>query len=267
MSAASVAGEPELPRWARRFAIPLGCLVLTTVFFVAGLPRDRIGAYATSKIQAATGAQVTIRELGLGLSVPPALSAEGVSLRFGDAAPVELTRARVRPAWSLSWLRLRPAFVVSVAGPLGEADGTLTIGDEPGFDGSVARIDLAKLPLGGVLQGASVDGTASATGDLRRTAAGPRGELRLEARNGSLSLPNLPIALPYASLRGTLRFTDAHALELEAVAVDGPLVAGTVSGSIGHAAIANDAAQGLRLGPDGSADVTLSGSLAAPSVR
>jgi len=286
MSAAT-AGELELPRWARSWGIPLGCVLLTLFFFVTGLPTDRIGAYATAKLRAATGADVTIRELGLGLGLPVALSAQGVSLRFAGAEPFELERAKLRPAWSLSWLRGRPAFAIDVAGPLGSADGTVTLGAEPGFDGAIDGVDLARLPLDSWLPGASADGRLRAEGVVRRTDTGPRGELTLEVGEGSLSASSLPVALPYTSLRGKLRFTDASAVEIDGLTLDGPMLAGRLEGTIGHSPIATDAplalklhveareaslrpmleAQGLRLGPDGGADVTISGSVSAPSVR
>jgi len=287
MSAATAGGELELPRWARRWGIPLGCALLTLFFFVTGLPEDRIGRYASAKLRTLTGADVTIRELGLGLGLPFALSAEGVSLRFAGADPIELEHATLRPAWSLSWLRGRPAFVIDVAGPLGAADGTVTLGDEPGFDGEIDGVDLARLPLDEWLPGTSADGKLHAEGAVRRTATGPRGELRLDVGEGSLSAAGLPVALPYTALRGTLRFTDAAAVELDGLTLDGPMLAGRLQGTIGHAPVASDAplalelhveareaslrpmlaAQGLRLGPDGSGDVTISGSVSAPSLR
>lgn len=287
MNAAAAPGELELPRWVRRRAIPLGAVALTLFFFVTGLPSDRIGAFATAKIRGATGADVTIRELGLGFGLPFALSAQGVSLRFAGADPIELERAKLRPAWSLSWLRGAPAFAVDVAGPLGSADGVVTLGDEPGFDGDVEGVALGKLPLDAWLPGASADGTLALDGAVRRTATGLRGEVALDLRDGSVSLPNVPVALPYASLRGTLRFTDANAVEIDDLALDGPMLAGTVKGTVGHAAIATQAplaltvhlearepslrpvlaSQGLRLGPDGAADVTIAGSVSAPSVQ
>lgn len=287
MSVGAAPGELELPRWLRRRGIPLGAVLLTLLFFVAGLPTDRFGAFASAKIRSATGADVTIRKLGVGLGLPFAISAEGVSLRFAGVAPIQLERTKLRPAWSFSWLRGAPAFAIDVAGPLGTADGVVTLGDEPGFDGAISGVALAQLPLGDWLPGTSADGTLALAGAVRRTAVGLRGKLDLDLRDGSVSLPSMPVALPFASLRGTIRFTDANAAELDGVTLEGPMLAGTVRGTVGNAASMSQAplaltvhvearepslrpllaGSGLRVGPDGAADVTISGSVAAPSVQ
>ncbi len=284
----SAAGASELPAWVFRRAIPFGAAALTLFFVVAGFPYERLAPAAAARISAATGARVSIVDLGptlglLGLGI----HAAGVRIAWPDGSALELDDLRVRPAWSLAWLRGRPALAVSASGPLGRAEGTAIVAGEPGFDGRVSDLDLSKLPIAGFVPGASIEGRGGAVGDVALGPAGVRGSLALDAKDGSIALPNLPVALPYTTLRGDVKMTDAALLEISALELDGPLLALRVNGSVGRAAIApasplnlevhvqaKDAAvrpllaqAGLRVGDDGSADLRLTGTAAQPLLR
>jgi type II secretion system protein N len=286
--AVRAAGASDLPRWVFRRVIPFGAAALTLLFVVAGFPYDRLAPAAAARISAATGARVTIADFGptlglLGLGV----RAAGVRIAWPDGSGLQLDDLRVRPAWSLSWLRGRPALAIQASGPLGRAEGTAIIAGEPGFDGRVSDLDLSKLPIASFVPGASIEGHGGAEGELSLGPAGVRGELALDATDGSIALPNLPVALPYTTLRGDVKMTDAALLEITALELDGPLLALRVNGSVGRAVVipaaplnlelhvmAKDPAvrpllaqAGLRVGEDGSADLRLTGTAAQPLLR
>jgi hypothetical protein len=113
------------------------------------------------------------------------------------------------------------------------------------------------------------------------------GETHFVARGGSLSAPQLPIALPYEELRGRVAFGEDGSLTLDDVALEGPMLSAELSGgtqpgpSLWLAPLELDVhvevsdrnlrptvrSAGLRLGPDGSADLRVRGNLAAPVIR
>ncbi len=225
-----------LSRSALVLAVPVGCLALILLFSVAIFPYERFRGTAVDQLRSATGAQVEIAALGGGLSIGgPALDASGVLLRWPDGSSVELAHARVRPAWSFSWLRGRPALGVAVESSLGNVSGTWWPGTAGGFSGSLREIDLSGLPpqlLGGA---PPLQGRADADLDLRLEAGGPRGTIEVEAREGALAMEELPMAIPYERLVAEARFGEGGAVDLEGVALDGPMVAATGGGSIGPA--------------------------------
>ncbi|HTF33854.1 MAG TPA: type II secretion system protein GspN [Myxococcota bacterium] len=285
---AADAGPLELPRWVRTRAIPLGAALLTLLFVVAGFPFDRLAPSLAARVSQGLGAQVSIASVGPSLSLlGPGVRASGVSVAWPDGSQLRLDSLRVRPAWSFAWLRGRPALALRLAAPLGQLNGTLTLGSESGFDGALHEFELAKLPLQSLVPGASIDGKASGDLDITTTPGGARGSFHVEARDGSLGLPNLPFALPYTMLRTDVRLTDAALAEISSLELDGPLLSLRASGSIGRAALllaaplnlsvriqAKDssvgpllAAAGLRMAADGSADLRITGTAGQPLLR
>jgi type II secretion system protein N len=280
--------DDELPREVRVVWIPLACVLLVVVFFLAGLPTDRIGKLASQKLGGALGTRVTIGELGPGISLSgPVLAASDVRIELPGGAALVFAHARVRPAFSLRWLRGQPALAIDATGEAGSIHGTVFPSGKRGFEGTLADVDLARLPLGGALPQGSFEGRATATGDIHWLADGPMGAFELVARDGSLSLPALPIALPYATLRATIAMTDAALADVQSFALDGPMVAATITGTVGRAPVLTAAplalearietreaslrpmlqSAGLRPDANGVATVKVGGSIGQPSVR
>lgn len=285
---ASSAGPVELPPWVRTRAIPVAAALLTLLFVVTGFPYDRLAPAVAARVSQVLGAQVSIASLGPSLSLlGPGVRASGLSVLWPDGSQLRLDSLRVRPAWSFAWLRGRPAFALRLAAPFGQVNGTLIVGSAPGFDGTVRDLELAKLPLQNLVPGASLDGKASGDLDLTNTPAGARGSFHVEARDGSIGLPNLPIALPYTTLRAEVQLTDAALAEISSLTLEGPLLSLQASGSVGRAAMlpaaplnltlklkAKDpsvgpllSASGLHVAADGSSELRITGTAAQPLLR
>jgi len=281
-------GLVELPRWVRTRAIPVGAAVLTLLFVVTGFPYERLAPSVAAKASQALGAQVSIASVGPSLSLLGlGVRGSGIVVAWPDGSQLKLDSVRVRPAWAFAWLRGRPALALRLAAPLGQAKGTLTLGPEPGFDGTLSNLELGKLPFQSFVPGASIDGKANSDLDVTTTLAGARGSVHVEARDGSLGIPNLPFALPYTSLRTDVRLTDAALAEVSSFELEGPLLSLRGSGSVGRAALAlaaplnltlrvqaKDAAVGpmlaavgLRMGADGSAELRITGTAGQPLLR
>jgi type II secretion system protein N len=273
----------------RRVALlALAYLALTGVFVAAGFPFDRLAPRIADALGAATGTQIRIQRISVELSWRgPRLLIRRADASWPSGFQLSLARAHVGPAFSLSWLRGQPALAISLESELGGLDGTARLGSSPGFRGALRGIALDKLPPDALPSGLGLAGTLDAAIDLQAAGALPEGTLKLAARDGSISLPNLPIGLPFTKLDADLRLGGAAQLTLESLALDGPLVAGTGAGSIGRAATLEGgplalelhlqvrepalrqllAAEGLLLTPDGAADVSIAGTVAEPLLR
>jgi type II secretion system protein N len=279
--------SPALRR-LQRVGIPAGAVLLTCFFVAIGFPYDRIRDVVASKAGQALHAQVRMAGFGPTLSLlGPGLKATGLDVTFASGQRFSLETASVRPAWSTSWLRARPALQVDLRAAEGHAVGTVVLGAEPGFDGALEDVDLAKLPLEGVVPGLSLDGTASGDVALRRTAAGPRGSLDVVAKAGSVALPGLPVALPFETLTAKTELTEAHLAENVNVDLQGPMLTAQITGNVGQSPLPMNAplelqlklkvvdpalrpmlsGTGLRFAQDGTAEMRLSGTPGRPLLR
>jgi type II secretion system protein N len=287
MAAAEVAPLFGLSGVRRTLAIGVAAVALTSFFFVAGFPYDRLAPRAATAIEAATGTRVTIRRLGLGFGwFAPQLIAADVDVTWPSGQHASFKRARVRPAWSLSWLRGNPALVIALRSELGELDGTVIGGAAPSFDGELRNVSLALLPLQDLAAGTQLDGRVDAQLDVQMAEAGPQGTVHFDAKQGSLTLPLLPIGVPFDSLRGDIALGGDLLAKLTAFDLAGPLVGLTASGTIGRSPtldlspLALSAriqareptvrsmlqAQGVAFDASGAAAVEISGTLSSPKI-
>jgi type II secretion system protein N len=285
--ALEIAPDFGLRGFRRALAIAVAAFVLTTFFLISGFPYDRLAPRLAAKLENLTGARVAIGGLDLGLSwLAPQIRASQVQVTWPGAKPVAFDSLRLRPALSISWFRGAPALGIEVTSAMGEADGTVVVGALPAFDGELRNVSLALLPIGDVAAGASIDGRADATIDLAMSDAGPQGTVVFEAKNGSVTLPMLPIGVPFEKLTGDLELGGDLVANLASFDLAGPLVALTASGTVGKAATrelsplalqarveAREPAlrsmlesQGVALDANGAAAVTIDGTLGAPNI-
>lgn len=279
--------SPALQR-LQRYGIPIGALLLIAFFVLLGFPWDRVRDLVASRAGSALGARVSLGGLGPGLSLRgPVLRADAVQVAWPDGDRLVLDRVAVRPALSLAWLKLDPALFVDAESDRGRAVGTLVLGEEPGFDGTLERVDLARLPLEAQLGGAALEGMAEVELDVWRSPRGPRGELQFEATAGSLALPGVPLALPYESLTGEARLTEEKLVDDLELDLRGPMLTALVTGDVGASPVMASApldlelrvqvvdpqiqpmlsGTGIRFGQDGSAEMRLLGTAGRPVLR
>lgn len=284
---AGVSPGPALPRSLGVLGIPAAAVVLIALFLFRGFPYDVLGERITSELARADGVQVRFAELGPAFRLAgPGLEAHGVVIELPNGPTVAFDRVMARAAWSLSWLRLEPAVFLELASATGTAEGTLHLGSTPGWDGELADYDLAALPFEALVPGGHLEGKVDAVIDVRIGEAGPEGPIQLEAQQGSIALPVLPLALPFERLDATLTLGGDDYVALEALTLEGPLASGTGSGRIARGPSLSAAplemtfelrvqpalagavrAAGLRPKKNGATTVRLSGTLANPSVR
>jgi type II secretion system protein N len=277
-----------LPRGLIRIGLPLAALVLVLCFVLVLFPYGRFREIVVAQLSQATGARVSLEELTGGFSVGgPALRATNLQLRWPDRRELVLEQAHLRPAWSLSWLRGRPAVHLDLRGSAGRIVGTAWPGDAFAFAGSAQGVALAELPVDLGEGPVPIEGRLDAEIDVQSGPNGPEGKLRLESADGSIALPQLPFAIPYESLRGTLVREASGTLQVRALELSGPMLSLRVAGSIDASGRLEQSAlnlevdlqmvdpalhemvrpYGVRLDPSGAASLRISGTFARPVLR
>lgn len=289
VATAPLPGTAWLPRSGiRRTLLIAGAyLALTALFVALRFPIDRLTPRIEALASAHSGARVSIAELEFHLvALLPELSAIDVDLLWPAGTRVRIDRVRVRPAWSLSWVRGQPSLALMLRSGTGRIEGTARLGDSPGFRGAVTDLDLARLPsalFGNA--GFAVDGRLDAELDVRTTAEGNlEGPVTLRAADGSLSLPMLPMGVPFETLEGALSLGGDMLVTIQSLALEGPLVALAGSGTVGRAPASALAPLALAarlevrepalrqlfsssdvaLGPDGVAELAIGGTVGNP---
>lgn len=281
-------GAGWLPRSGiRRTLLIVGAyLALTSLFVALRFPIDRLTPRVEALASAGTGARVSIGELELHLvALLPELSAIGVDLAWPAGTRARIDRVRVRPAWSLSWFRGQPSLALSLRSGTGRIEGTARLGDDPSFRGAATDVDLARLPsalFGNA--GFAVDGRLDAEFDVRAADGSVEGPVTLRVTDGSLSLPMLPMGVPFETLEGALALGGDRMVTVQSLALEGPLVALAGSGTVGRAPTASLAPLALAarlevrepalrqlfagadvdLGTDGVAELSIGGTVGNP---
>lgn len=270
----------------RGFLIGGLCALLFVVFFAVRFPYDVFKASLVAQLGALAGADVEVGTLAGGFGLGgPSLVAEAVMLRWPDSS-FALDRAELRPAWSTSWLRGRPAFHADLRAPTGRIAGTLWPGAEPAFDGRVEDLALERLPerILAAAQGFALTGLLDADVDLALQNGMLAGELELAVEDGAFAPPGSPISIPFERFDAAVAIDPANGVRIDTASLAGPMVAGSAKGSVGlsadptldltvdvHIADPNlrgsAAPLGLRLDADGRASIRVLGTASNPIVR
>ncbi len=285
MSAAAPASA--LPLSLRAAGIATAALALTGLFAYLRFPYDRLAESISARLAADAGLRVEIGRLAASPQLAgPGLVAEDVRITRPDGGVLRVERLRVRPAWSLAWLMARPALHLHGAAPLGTLEGVMLLGGPRRFTGDLREVDLAEVLDADALAGTRLEGRAGFEVDVALEESGPSGSVQIVARDGVLSHPRLPMAIPYEELSGALTLGGDAWLEILSLELRSPLGTGTLKGTIGRAADPGQAplqleiaiqvspeirgslgAQGVRVGGDGQLRYRVLGTAAAPIVR
>jgi type II secretion system protein N len=257
-------------------------LLLLLVFAAVRFPYARLLPPLLASARAATGAEIDVADLGLGLGLAgPRVVASGVRLRWPGAPELHFDAVRVRPAWSLAWLSGTPSWHVDAAGAPGSFSGEVAGGR---VAGEWSDVDTAALPWGMMGTLAPLSGRVSGEVDLALSDGVWQGSAALTGKEGSVDLPGLPVAIPFVALDAQLQVTPAL-VTLSSARIEGPLVTANVAGTAsaesgGFSAWPLDLAVEIEsvdpalrgyLGPlgipvegDGRAKLRVTGTLAAP---
>lgn len=229
---------PAAPLGRRTIAGALALALLLTLFFIVLLfPWDSLGRRITHEIERASGGQITIADIG------PAWTARGPVLRARDvriahpAFPRVAVRAlEIAPRLSRSWLSGAPALRIWADSELGLVDGVAQLGRDPAFVGRVSGVPIEKLPLRLDASGIALSGELSAEADVGLDPSGVlRGRVDFAARALVVQAAPLPLAIPFTRATGGIEILEDGSTRIDAVTLEGELLAGEISGTIGLA--------------------------------
>jgi type II secretion system protein N len=226
--------EAPVPPMMMWIGFPFAGLVLTAMFVFLGFPYDELADLATLRVSQATRSDIRIGEVDARITIAgPGFRVWDISVTTASNESYRVTSLSIRPAWSLSWLTARPALRIDAEAELGNVSGIVKIGRNPAFDLDLEAVDLSRLPIA-LPSDIALDGHVSGNLDLLMAEAGPNGSLDLEATSGILSHPMLPIEVEYETLRAQLSMGGEHFAEIQRLELDGPALAASITGTIGH---------------------------------
>jgi type II secretion system protein N len=277
----------ELPRPLLAIGVPCAGVLLIAFFLIRGFPYDQLGARIVGKIEHSQGVRLTIGELVPVMRLAgPALEATGVRATLSNGEMLQIDRTLIRAAWSTSWLTGDPAVHVELESPVGAGVGTLEWNGSTAWNGTVSDVAVSVPPLAGLIPVVRLDGELDATVDVRVGELETEGLIQFQVRDGSLTLPNTTVALPFELLHGELELGGDGYVTLESVEFEGSVVSGTGSGAIAHAESFGQApvsieldleiqpaltkklrAAGIRVSRDGPTKIRLSGTVDQPTIR
>ena len=277
----------ELPRPLIAVGVPCVGVLLVAFFVARGFPYDELGVAVANRIERAHGIQLVVGELHPALQLAgPALEGTQVRATFPAKEPLQISRLLARSAWSLSWLAGEPALHVELESPVGNADGTLWWGEVTAWKGDIRDARPEQPPISDWIPTGRLEGLLEASLDIKMGELGPDGAIAFEIRDGSITLPELRVPLPFETLTGELTLGgDAYAT-VTALSFEGPIVSGSGTGKIGQAATLEQAplafefqlnvkpalsgavrAAGLQVDPEGATAVRVLGTVGRPIIR
>ena len=268
----------------RKLLIGAAAVLLTLTLMYARFPYDRLIPGAEAAVEQATGMSLRIGQinpwpslLGPGLSIGPLR----VDLPLG--ARVTLEEMRVRPAWSLSWLSGDATLALEFQDEFFDGQALLVLGEETALAGQLVELDLASLHPKLLAKGLAIHGFSDLDLDLVLSDSGAEGSVHLSATQGSLQHPQLPMELPFEAVIGKFQLGGESWLTVESFEIDSPVLAGTLSGTVGPPPGSNldlrgefEAVQairaplrnrGLQVARDGSVSVSIQGAASRPLLR
>lgn len=279
--------ESTTPLWLRLVGIPFAALVLFVFFVFLGFPYYELADYLADHVERASGVVIEFDDVSphLGL-LGPGLRARGVTATGDGGMRFDADDIIVRPAWSLSWFALEPAIHVDLAREETTISGTVTVGNEPGWDGDVEGLDLKMLPVESFLPDTTLDGTLDATADLAMRETGIEGTIVFQVADGSIGLPGSPFGFPFERIDGDIVFGGDLFAQVNQLDLDGPMLTAKAIGNIGKAQRRGDEAVdlavdiavrdpnlkgvvrglGVRVAGDGLAKVRVTGPLSKPQI-
>ena len=275
----------------RILGVALFCVLLTLFFTLVRFPYEQLRGPLEDRLRVASGADISLGELRGGPSIGLiGLYAGPVRLTWPDGSLLAIDSVALRPAWSLSWLRGRPALHADIRAEVGNARGTFWPSvEEAGFSGRIEDLDLAELPTRVVPASAELGlaGRLDADLDVTRSLGRIAGSIDFEARQGAVIVPGSGIPIPYEGFGGHIELAQDGSATLRDWALSGTTLSASLAGTLGAAPSllaapldvtiqirVDDAGArqalaplGVALRPDGTATLRVGGSLASPALE
>lgn len=229
MQARHGAGRSQGARVGRSRGVwVLAAVALLLALIAARFPYERLLPPLLAAASSATGAQIEVEGLRLGLgSGGPQLVARDLRLHWPATAALTLAALHVRPAWSPAWLSGVPIWHVEAEGAPGAFQGVVA---SDRVAGRWNAVDMEALPW--VLLGSSapLHGRISGKAKLVREDGAWRGSATLHGDGGSVDLPGLPVAIPFEALEANIE-VGPGLVTLSSGRIRGALVTASIVGT------------------------------------
>ncbi len=226
-----MARQPARFSFTRLLVWTVVLVVALVALTLAFLPSSALEGPLVRRLEAATGARVSLASLELGFGgLLPFGELHDAELRWSDGTQIDVKRLRASPVPSLAWLRGVPELRVTLESSAGGYVGRLSA---ERVKGHATAFDLSKLPRRWLGEGgAPVEGPVDAELDLSRHAEQWAGSVSFAGRRGVLAVAGVPVALPYETLSGALDLDEVGSLRLSRFALAGPLATGSAEGTV-----------------------------------
>ena len=272
----------------RAILVPL-CLALFLLFATLLFPWDALGRRVAWEINRVSAAQIEVSALSPAITARgPVLRANDVTIRHPAVDRVRIFTLEIAPRFSRSWFEGEPALRLWAETGLGTADGVLRLGEAPAYVGRVIDVELSRLPLRLDTSNLQLGGRLDADADVAFDPGGTlRGRVAFESASLRLQTSLLPVQIPFTRTTGVVEILESGATRISEVILEGEAITGTLAGEIGlvHRSqsppldltadlrVLDETLKrlapgaGLRLGPDGTLTVKVSGSAASPKIQ
>lgn len=227
-----------VPLGRRTIAGAVALALLLTFFFIALLfPWDSLGRRITHELEQASGSRITIADFGPAWTARgPVLRAREVRIAHPAFARVAVRALEIAPRLSRSWLSGTPALRIWADSELGLVDGVARLGRDSAFVGRVSAVPIEKLPLRLDASGIALSGELSADADVGLDPSGVlRGRVDFTTRALVVQSDQLPLAIPFTQAAGGIEILEDGSTRIDAVSLEGELLGGEISGTIGLA--------------------------------
>lgn len=219
----------------RLLLLGLLALGLTLVFVALLFPWDAVARRLAYEIGVASGARVGLEELAPAFTARgPVLRARNVTIEHPSVQTLRVAVLELAPRLSTSWLAGEPRLRVYADSDLGVVDGRLRLGSAPAFDGRIERVAIERLPLRLEAAGVEVAGELTADADVELDPGGTlRGGVAFESPRLRIATPLLPLPLVFSRAQGSITLLETGATRIDALALEGEQLRGTLAGEIG----------------------------------
>ena len=268
--------------------MPAAAIILTSFFILIGFPYHLLTDRIAHQVETALGTRIDIGDTNLRIGLfGPAFEFTDVRVSMSSGEDIELDRALLRPAWSLSWFSGIPEIFIDTETPLGAARGTLRIGNAPRWRGELLDVQLDEIPYLNDGSEFTLKGVVNVHADVVFEAQSPVGNVSFNAREGLIGHPLLPGVIEYETFVGALELGGENSVVFHDVALSGKDTELKIGGSIGNAVDPDERpvdieitierleptlkmivrSMGARLANEGPTLIHVEGTIASPQIR
>lgn len=275
-----------LSRTMRLVVLPVVGFVLVVTFVFLGFPYDVLADRAVGLLERETGAVIRYGDVEPRLVPAPGFRFHEVDIRLEDGRRFQADPVSIRPAWSFGWLAGEPQMRAYLLSDHGSLAGFVTLGAAYGWNGRIVDLDLAVIPMEAA-GGVELSGRADVDADVRFADGVAEGMIELEARQGDVLHPMVPMPIEFETVEGRVELGGEALARIDTFTLAGPLFGASISGAVEQAddpmsapldlAIAIEVREpgmrsmaqqfGMQLDGDGKAAFDVGGTVSRPRLR